>query len=394
MEQGTRCLSGLKEALSVAHAYTPGITVSRNTLVRKERMLPIEGSVLVKRGDVVAAETVVARAHLPGSVSSVNVVAQLGIAPSRIRDYMTKQEGDPVEQGEVIAATRSRFKWFRTFVRAPMAGTVETISAITGQVLIRHPPRPVEVSAYIDGSVTAVIERIGVVIEAKAAYIQGIFGVGGEAIGTIMMACDRPEETPQPEMLGSDMQGAIVVAGERITSRFFTRAHEIGVAALIAGSIHDSDLTSLLGYEIGVAITGQETIRPVLIITEGFGKIPMAQGTFDLLRSLCGRKASVNGATQIRAGVVRPEIIVSWHASDEKDTGASPQEPPSTDLTVGTQVRIIREPYFGKLGTVESLPCEFVSIETEARVRVAELRLADGTRVIVPRANIELIQRS
>jgi hypothetical protein len=36
----------------------------------------------------------------------------------------------------------------------------------------------------------------------------------------------------------------------------------------------------------------------------------MAQRTFELLKSLTGKKTSINGATQIRAGVMRPELIV------------------------------------------------------------------------------------
>ena len=66
----------------------------------------------------------------------------------------------------------------------------------------------------------------------------------------------------------------------------------------------------LLGYDLGVAITGHEDIRPTLIITEGFGQIAMAGRTYELLAANAGRRASANGATQIRAGVLRPEIII------------------------------------------------------------------------------------
>ncbi len=45
-------------------------------------------------------------------------------------------------------------------------------------------------------------------------------------------------------------------------------------------------------------------------MTEGFGRMTMAKRTFELLRGSGGRKASVNGATQIRAGVMRPEIVI------------------------------------------------------------------------------------
>lgn len=382
-------------SLPVAHAYTAGLKVSRRTTVRKERILPVSGEVLVAKGSSVRAETVVARAHIAGSVSSVNVVAQLGISPGSIREYMMKREGDPVEQGEVIAATKSRFKWFRTLVRSPATGTVETVSTITGQVLIRHPPRPVEIPAYLDGTVVEVREAQGVVVEAEAAYVQGIFGVGGEATGTLRLACDRPGESVGPEALTADMAGAVVVVGERITSALFSRSRQIGIAALIGGGIHDSDLRGLLGYDIGVAITGQEAITPTLIMTEGFGEIAMARTTFEVLRSHAGRRASVNGATQIRAGVVRPEVIVPLGEVGHRDDAAESRADrrPSTGLEVGMQVRIIREPGFGRIGTVVSLPAGLVRIETEAEVRVVEVRCEDGGVVVVPRANVEVIEQ-
>ena len=44
-----------------------------------------------------------------------------------------------------------------------MTGTVESISAITGQVILREPPLPVQVRAYVDGTVVQVNEGEGVV---------------------------------------------------------------------------------------------------------------------------------------------------------------------------------------------------------------------------------------
>lgn len=56
------------------------------------------------------------------------------------------------------------------------------------------------------------------------------------------------------------------------------------------------------------------------------------------------------------------------------------------------RVRLIREPYFGRFATVTSLPPELHKIETEALVRVAEVKLDEGETVLVPRANVEIIQ--
>jgi hypothetical protein len=102
--------------------------------------------------------------------------------------------------------------------------------------------------------------------------------------------------------------------------------------------------------------------------------------------------ASINGATQIRAGVIRPEIIVPREdrPSASGESGLKPTR--SDQLAPGVKVRLIREPYFGKLAEVVDLPAELQQIQTGAKVRVAAVKLENGEQAIVPRANLEIIQ--
>jgi len=375
----------------MAHAYTPGLRITQRAVVRKERRLPIAGTVLVERGAKVRAETVVAHAELPGDVAAVNVANQFGIAPEEVPPYMLKKQGDTVAKDEAIAETRPLIKWLRSTARSPIAGTIETVSAITGQVMIRTAPKPVDVRAYVDGTVVEVWPGDGVVIETVGALVQGILGVGGEVSGDLAVVGGGPDADIGPGDLAKDLAGRIVVAGALLTSNVFRRAAEIGIAALVGGGIHDTDLRALMGYDLGVAVTGHEAMRPILIVTEGFGRIPMARRTWDLLSSHAGRRASASGATQIRAGVLRPEILVPL--ADSAGAAASPPEDArEAGLRVGSPVRIIREPLFGRLGTVVSLPTGLEVVESEAKVRVAEVRFADGQTARVPRANVEVIE--
>lgn len=139
-----------------------------------------------------------------------------------------------------------------------------------------------------------------------------------------------------------------------------------------------------------MAITGSETVGVTLVVTEGFGEIAMAERTFQLLGELAGREASVNGTTQIRAGVMRPEIVIP-RGGDEVTNGADPDRVAGL-LDVGTSVRVIRDPYFGVLGTVASLPPEPQVLGSESRARVLNVETTAGETVVVPRANVELIE--
>jgi len=71
----------------LAHAYTPGLQVIDRLTLTKVRTLPVQGEVLVKEGDKVTADTVVARTELPNEVVSVNVVNLLSIRQEEIHDF-------------------------------------------------------------------------------------------------------------------------------------------------------------------------------------------------------------------------------------------------------------------------------------------------------------------
>jgi hypothetical protein len=141
--------------------------------------------------------------------------------------------------------------------------------------------------------------------------------------------------------------------------------------------------------DLGVAITGHEDLVTALILTEGFGEMAMAHGTFDLLKAQEGRKASINGATQIRAGVIRPEIVVPLEGDS---AGLQDAEGSITGLEIGSLIRAIREPHFGSLGRVTGLPNELQKMESESMVRVLMVEFEDGEQALLPRANVEMIE--
>ncbi len=374
----------------MAHSYTPGLTVTEQAVVRRRRMLSLPGQVLVTTGETVRANQAVARAELPGKVYPLNLANQLGVAPDEIHEYVIKKAGEPVQKDEILAENKPLIKWFKTEILSPITGVVESVSSVTGQVLLREPPRVLELLGYIDGRVVEVIPQQGVVVETDCSLVQGIFGIGGETRGEIVIAVTSPDEVLSPRHLTTGMKGKIVVGGSFISSEALARAKEVGVAGLVIGGIHDKDLRALLGYDLGVAITGTEQVGFTLILTEGFGTIPMAGKTFKLLSAHAGQQASISGATQIRAGVIRPEIIIPKGGAPGEYGAAT--VPEREGIRIGDQVRIIRDPLFGKIGEVASLPSDLQKIPTESDVRVMEVRFADNSKAMIPRANIELIE--
>jgi transcription antitermination factor NusG len=301
---------------------------------------------------------------------------------------MLKKEGDVVKEGELLGKTQSFFGLFKSEYKSKLSGTIELISEVTGMVGIRELPVPINITAYISGKVVEILPKQGVVVEAPASFVQGIFGIGGEKHGELMTIADSHQELT-PELLRKECEGKIVVGGSLVSAEFLKKAEAMGVKGVVTGGINRIDLAKYLGYEMGVAITGYEEIGLACIVTEGFGKMAMADHTYNLLKTLEGKHASINGATQIRAGVIRPEIVVP---TKEVDGGTEDEAALSEGMLIGTQVRIIRQPYFGIIGTVASLPAELQQLESESYVRVMTVRLDDGRLATIPRANAEIME--
>ncbi|MDZ4722814.1 MAG: hypothetical protein SGI97_02750 [candidate division Zixibacteria bacterium] len=378
----------------MAHSYTPGLKVTDKLLVQKHRILPLKGDVLVKVGDRVTEDVVVARTLLPGNVVPINVANSLGIPPEDIEHVMLKKERDRISEKEVIAATKPPFnlaflKFMSGSCAATINGTIESISHVTGQVLQRGEPTPVEVKAYVRGEVTEVFPREGVVITCVASFVQGIFGIGGETHGAIHMAASSNSIVLSEDLITADHKGKILVGGSLVTAGALKKAIAMGVKGIVVGGFDDKDLRDFLGYDIGVAITGNEDMSTTLVVTEGFGQINMAQRTFDLLKRLEGQTASINGATQIRAGVIRPEVVIPETGNvDLKSAKVATLE----GITIGSPVRVIRHPHFGRLGKVIDLPSPLRKLESESMARVLEVEFDGGGKAVVPRANVEMIE--
>ncbi|MBT5641779.1 hypothetical protein HOJ44_01550 [Candidatus Bathyarchaeota archaeon] len=351
------------------------------------RRLPLLGEVYPKVGDIVSYADIVAKTEISGDPEIVKLAMMLGLEPEDCPQFMTKQIGETVEQGERIAFYSALWGLIKKEIKSPATGTIESFSDVTGQLILRGAPIPVEVDAYIPGKVIEIMPREGAVIETNAAFIQGIFGIGGEVHGDIQVVVSDNDQTLVADMITEEHNNKVLISGNMVTLDALKKAVEMGVAAIVSGGVRHDDLTTLTGEEIGVAITGQEEVGLTLIITEGFGMMNMSLRTFELLKEFDGFNASVNGTTQIRAGVLRPEIIIP-HDIVEEDGG----EGISQGMVPGTPIRIIRQPYFGAIGVVHSLPVELQRLESESAVRVVSIELDGGEVVTVPRANVEIIE--
>ena len=141
----------------MSYAYTPGLKIKKHTLVMEQRLLPILGEVIVREGDEVSFDTIVARTHIPGDIDMIPLYYILGVEPYELPNVLLKKEGDVVQEGDLIARAKSFFGLFTSEYHSKTSGTIELISSVTGMLGIRHTPIPINLKAYISGKITKIV---------------------------------------------------------------------------------------------------------------------------------------------------------------------------------------------------------------------------------------------
>lgn len=365
----------------------------RESELHLDRRLQRPGEVLVKEGDRVEPSTIVAAGEHGGRPILVNVARDLELAPEEAEGRLLKEPGQPVSEGEAIARRR---RGLRTqAARSPVSGIFLRFDPIAGTASIRPSTTRVELTAFAGGTIEEVEPGWGVRIRTIGSRFFGAFGVGEETFGVLKNVGGDRQRPLGPDLIDGRSARAVLVAGGTVSAAALSKAVQVGVKGIIAGAIEESELIAFLKvqehtlWRVGLpdwqfpAASAPLT----LVITEGFGRSPMAAPLYDTLVAGDGMLASLCGITRLAGGLRRPEVIVA-----SRSGGRNSEEGglPLAALVPGTTVRLIDQDHLGLLATVVSEPRRrrlLGDLTTDALT----VTLPNGSDMLVPTANVEIV---
>lgn len=216
-------------------------------------------------------------------------------------------------------------------------------------------------AAGVPGKVVKLLSGKAVLLQTEAAIIRGVFGVGEDAEGEVRVGARHHEPIIAGSLSASD-EGAILVAGCVPSLEVLRKAEAVGVRGIVCGGANRSDLT--------------KTSLPVLL-TEGFGAVPMNGSVFEFLAGVSGRHVFLSPENM--------ELLVSRHGDhreERPDLFASQVEDaePWAEVKVGDAVQIFSLGQFGQSGKVVAIGDNEVEVET------------DGGKITVPSRNVGIIK--
>lgn len=370
-------------------------TVNPLTQITRKRELPFAGEILVRAGQRVEPDDVIGRTLVPARGQRFRVARALGIDPGELARSLLLEDGSELQEGQVVVETR---RGRARVWRAPIAGTLSTVEAERGYLVIVPPAEPLEMLAHLKGFVVSVEPYRAAVIQTAGALVRGTFGLGGIQHGVMRVVVTDPADDLTPEMLDERLAFCILIGGATVSAAALNRAVELQVRGIITGGITEEALARFLGYsdpgrwQVGVVDwtfppdAARRRFPLTLIVTEGFGRRPMCRRTFELLAAHDGAEVTVDGRTCLHGPEMsRPEVIIPLPGAEVEPSSAEA-------LLPGAEVRLVSHAHLGRVGTVVALPRTARHIVCGARGHVAEVQLEDGSVIEVPVENIEVLR--
>jgi len=349
--------------LASVHHILPLATITR------ERTLPVAGTVLVRLNQKVNPGDVIAEAKWARDHLLLDVASTLNLSIEAADKLLKCKAGDLVAAGQEVAVGRGMFP---RSIRAPRDGRVVLTGG--GKVMLEVGETKIELRAGIPGTVMQLIPDRGAVIQTAGALIQGVWGNGRIDNGLLVNLAEKSDSILTSGRLDVSLRGSVLLGGICKDEETLQAAAELPVRGLILASIFPSLLP-----------VAREMRYPILV-TDGFGTLPMNSMAHRLLSSNAKREAALNAAVYDRYSGTRPEIIIPLPVSQ------SPAAP--VDLMMfepGQQVRVRRPPATGAIGTLVSIRPGMTVLPSGLRAFAADVKLESGAIIAAPLVNIEVV---
>lgn len=339
------------------------------TTVVRERVLPIKGNVVARIGQKVSSADVVAEATWAREHIFLDVARAFNITPEAADRLIRCKAGDKIPAGAVVATSSGLL---HKTIRAPRPGRV--VAAGGGQVLLESGESRMELRAGISGNVTQIVADRGVEIQTTGALIQGVWGNGRVDTGVMINLAEKPDTVLTPGRLDVSMRGMVLIVGEVREPEALQAAADVPIRGLIAGSMFPS------------LIPVAREVRYPIVLTEGFGALPMNAAAYRLITTNAKREATLNAELFDRYSGARPEVIIPLPAT------TPPPAPHDVEaFAPGQTVRLRRQPAAGQIGTIEALHDGAATFPSGLRAPAAEVRLESGERLLIPLVNMEVV---
>ena len=348
--------------------FTHTTIVNPLVSIRRKRLLPKAGEVIIGVGQNVSPMHVLARTPLTSQYFVLPITGMLGVEAEAVAERLLVPVGETVNQETVLAESKRLFG--SKPILSPVSGTIEVID--NGRLIIKQSTDWLELRAMVQGRVISYETNLGVTLEIVGAHIQGVWATGDITIGDLHIAVEGPSKPLAAENIPDRLNNVILVVGHIDEPDLITNLADSNLRGIIAGSM--SHNLCEIANTVGLSI----------LVTDGIGQYPMAEPIFQLLQAHADNEASLFTEYNMLVGE-RPEIIIPHSGIPKIET-----PPYNKPLARGQTVRLLGSPYHGQIGTVMHLLSSKHNMFAGINGHGAVIMLKNGSKVFIPSSNLDV----
>lgn len=366
------------------------IRVIEENVTLIQRRLQGNGKILVQQGQEVSPSDLIGRSVISAGFRRINLSNILSVKPKDVKKHLQRSLGKVIYKGELLAYKGSGIFGGKKIVTAPTDGVLELLDDKTGILKLKILPHQVDLPSAVFG----IIEKVDhvkkeVVIKTQVTQIYGVLGSGRSREGYLKILGDRGDLIGK-DRISPELDDKIILGGGLIYNEALKEAVVYGVNGIISGGINASDFKGMSGGKIKFAHSESEVGIGVLI-TEGFGTIPIGRDIFEILKNFDDKFVILEGNKKILSlPSTNPDCLKNIRKIQlPKGWDLIPEISEDT-LVSGMKIRIIGGQYMGEQGQVISIDNMVTTLPSGVITYMITVA-TESRKIKVPYKNVEII---
>ncbi|MDD5416081.1 MAG: hypothetical protein PHE48_03720 [Candidatus Daviesbacteria bacterium] len=379
------------------HSVHIRLRVEKNVVTRVVRILKGKGSLTVKAGQQVTPDEIIGNGTIASGFRVLNLSTLLSVPPEEVEKYLTRQLGQRIYKGELLAFKKGWLLFGKKVVTSPADGVLDFLNTKTGELKIAFLSKKADLPAGVFGFVEDVdTERGQVIIRTLVSKIYGMFGSGRSRDG-ILHILGKKDSLVSKEEIQTKYDGQILVGG----SLFFKDAISVcisqGVSGIITGGINAEDYKGMAGGRLVFPKKLDNDIGIGVVVCEGFGSIPIGDDIFEVLSEyegkfvfIDGNKALISLPSFSSASLIKIKNTKLPPLLDHKLRESGGYSMEAQELKVGLKVRIVGNSCLGEQGKIVSRDDSLTLLPSGVKDYLVTVETT-RRKLQVPVANLEII---
>lgn len=369
------------------------LRIQKSIITRVVRKLQSTGTLTVQVGLEVSPETILGRSSVSAGFRSMNLSKELSVSPSEAKKYLQRAVGQNIYKGELLAYKPGFLFLSKKLITAPTDGVLESYNPATGDLLIKFIPHQVSLTASVFGVVEAVDNTKGeVTIKTQASEIYGVLGTGRTREGILKVIGGQGDLVDKGK-IKPDLGGKIIVGGGLVYGGALEQAVSSGVKGIISGGINAADYKGMSGGRLLPVSKVGTDIGIGVLISEGFGSIPIGDDIFDVLKKFDGQFVILDGN---RGVLTLPScesdcmVKIKSTALPQDSLLKSNREVSGVTLSLHDRVRVVGLSFMGEQGEVIAIDSAVTLLPSGISTYLLTIQ-TKSRKFKVPYNNIEVL---